>query len=387
MKLPIPTHENQYIAFKSEATKAAVLAEEVVAFANSEGGEIWLGIEDDGSISGLSRSYEEDVMNICRTACIPPIHPRYDEFVLDEGTVARVTVASGRDKPYYTSRNRYFIRVGSTKRVASREELVRLFQASGAVHFDTVEVARATVNDLDLGQIGQYFTRYNISFFEEPEAERLRLMTHADLVGESERPTVAGMLVFGLAPERLLPQSGIDFAHFAGNKLTADLLDKQNITGSLPQQVERGLAAIKSNLRTPSTIIGARRVDAARYPDRVFRELLVNACVHRNYNIQGSNIRVFLFDDRLEVISPGRLPNTVTIEKLPVGTSFARNPVLVRLMENLGYVDKLGRGLPMVWQEARKLGQQVEFIESGEEFRVILPLPNAVPSAAATADK
>ena len=126
----------------------------------------------------------------------------------------------------------------------------------------------------------------------------------------------------------------------------------------------------------PSTIQGARRVETAQYPDRVFRELLVNACIHRNYSITGSNIRVLLFADRLEVSSPGRLPNTVTIKKLSVGTSFARNPTLARLMENLGYVDKLGRGLPMVWQEARKLGLPVKFGEDGEEFRVTLSLPS-----------
>jgi ATP-dependent DNA helicase RecG len=238
-----------------------------------------------------------------------------------------------------------------------------------------VEVERAKSTDLDIGEIGKYFNRYGLSFFDESEEERLRLMTHTDLLGPTGKPTVAGLLVFGLAPERYLPQSGIQFAHFAGSELAADLIDKQAIAGPLPRQVDWGLATIKSNLRIPSTIEGAKRVEAPHYPDRVFRELLVNACVHRNYSLYGANIRVFLFDNRLEVISPGRLPNTVTVEKLPIGTSFARNPVLVRLMENLGYVDKLGRGLPMVWQEARKLEQQVQFIESGEEFKVVLSLP------------
>ena len=372
MSVTIPDGENQYIEFKSEKVKAMSLAEEIVAFANSEGGEIWLGVEDDRTLSGLSRSYEEDVMNICRTACIPPIQPRYEEFEIEGRQIARIQIAGGKDKPYYTSRNKYFIRVGSTKRVASREELIRLFQVSGAVHYDIFEVERAKVSDLDLGQIGQYFTRYHISFFDEPEEERLRLMTHTDILSEKGKPTVAGLLIFGLAPERLLPQSGISFAHFVGDELAADLLDKKTITGSLPQQVGSALAAIKANLRVPSTIVGAKRVDAPHYPDRVFRELLVNACVHRNYSIYGSNIRVFLFSNRLEVISPGRLPNTVTVEKLSVGTSFARNPTLVRFMENLGYVDKLGRGLPMVWQEAKKLGRQVQFAENGEEFKVTL---------------
>lgn len=375
MRFTLPQTENQYIEFKNEQTKAADLAEEMVAFANGEGGEIWLGVDDNGAISGLSRSYEEDVMNIARTACIPPIVPQYSEGTIDGRLVARVTIPSGKDKPYYTSRQMYFVRVGSTKRVASREELIRLFQASGAFHYDGVEVERGRVNDLDLGQVGEYFTRYQISFFDEPPEERERLMAATDLLGPVGKPTVAGLLVFGLAPERLIPASGISFAHFAGLELGADLIDKKNLFGSLPRQVDTALAAIEANLVVGSTIVGAKRQDEPRYPSQVFRELLVNACVHRNYAITGSNVRVFLFADRLEVLSPGRLPNTVTIEKLAVGVSFARNPILVRLMENLGYVDKLGRGLPIVWRAARQLGLQVQFEERGEEFRVVLPLP------------
>lgn len=369
-----PLHENQYIEFKSEAVKAAALAEEMVAFANSEGGEIWLGIEDDGMVSGLSRSYEEDVVNIGRTLCIPPLQVSYEPVEIDGKVAARVQIPAGKDKPYYTTRHQYFIRVGSTKRIASHEELMRLFQASGAFHYDLVEIDRARLTDLDLGQIGQYFTRHSINFFEESEAERLRLMFYSDILGERQRPTLSGLLLFGMAPERLLPQSGVSFAHFAGSEITADLVDKKTIGGALPQQVEGTLAAIKINLLNPSTIIGAKRIDTPPYPDRVLRELIVNACVHRNYSLTGANIRVFVFTNRIEVISPGRLPNTVSIEKLPIGTSFARNPVLVRFMQNLGYVDKLGRGLPMVCQEAAKLGRSVHFLEQGEEFHVMLPL-------------
>ncbi len=375
MKL-IPACENQYIEFKSEAVKAMALAEEIVAFANSEGGEIWIGVEDDGSVSGISRNYEEDVMNICRTSCIPTVQPVYEHVEVEGRQVARLQIPRGKDRPYYTSRHKYFIRVGSSKRFASHEELMRLFQASGAFHYDLTEVNRTQITDLDVGQIGQYFTRYQVSFFDESEEERRRLLTCADILAESGRPTLAGLLLFGLTPERFLPQSSIYFAHFEGNEMGAELLDKKTISGPLPRQVEGALAALKTNLRVPSTIVGPKRVEKPHYPDRVFRELLVNAGVHRNYSLYGANIRVLLFADRLEVISPGRLPNTVTVEKLPVGTSVARNPILVRFMENLGYVDKLGRGLPMVWQEAQKLGQNVQFIESGEEFRVILSLKN-----------
>jgi len=371
----IPERENQYVEFKEEAVSASELAEEIVAFANAEGGEIWLGVDDQGRAVGLTRSYEEDVINICRSGCIPPIHPAYEPQTIARRAVARIVIPKGPDRPYYTSRNRYYLRVGSTKRVASREELMRLFQAAGLFHYDTVEVAAAQKSQLNLSDIADYFTRYELAFADESEAERDRLLRASDVLGEGGRPTVGGLLVFGVSPERVLPQAGIQFAHFRGRELDADLADKKFFGGSLPRQVDNALAAIKANRQVASTIEGSRRVEAPGYPDRVFRELLVNAVVHRNYSLTGAQVRVLLFADRCEFISPGKLPNTVRIEKLAVGTSFARNPMLVRFMENLGYVDRLGRGLPMVVREAAKLGLAVQFEELGEAFRVVLALP------------
>lgn len=231
---------------------------------------------------------------------------------------------------------------------------------------------QANSADLDFSAVGEYFSRYKISFAGESEDEKMRLLAASDITDAQGKPTVGGLLVFGISPERFLPQAGTAFAHFQGLEMGEELLDKKSFGGSLPRQVDNALAAIKANILTGSTISSSRREENPHYPDKVFRELLVNAVVHRNYSISGSQIRVFIFDDRIEFISPGRLPNTVSIEKLSVGTSFARNPLLVRLMENLGYVDRLGRGLPMVCQESEKLGRKVGFQESGEEFRVIL---------------
>lgn len=375
--MKIPKGENQYIEFKSEKVSAKTLAEEIVAFANAEGGEIWIGVEDDLQISGISRSYEEDIMNICRSAVIPPLQPTYEEVDSEiEGIkIARISIPKGVDRPYYTSKNQYYIRVGSTKRIASREELIRLFQASGLFHYDRIEIDGTGISHLDTSAIADYFSSYQISFAAESEDEKIRLLTASDVLGPNRKSTLGGILVFGIRPEKILPQAGIAFAHFSGKNLDAELLDKKNFGGSLPRQVDNTLAAIKANRPVASTIKGAKRVENPHYPDKVFRELLVNATVHRNYSVVGSQIRVFMFNDRIEFISPGRLPNTVSIEKLPVGTSFARNPLLVRLMENLGYMDKLGRGLPMVCQEAKKLKKNVIFEDSGETFRVTLPWP------------
>lgn len=376
----IPKRENQYIEFKEEQVSSRDLADEIVAFSNAEGGEIWLGVRDDGKAVGLSRSHEEDVMNICRTAVIPPVQPEYEDLWFDAGDgedsirIARIKISKGVDRPYYTTRNRYYIRVGTTKRIASREELIRLFQASGLFRYDLIELDQAGLVHLNLSQAADYFSRYRISFAEESEEERIRLLRASDILGEHDKPTVGGLLVFGISPERLLPQAGISLAVFEGHEIGEKLLDKKFFAGPLPLQVDNALVAIRANIATPSTIRGAKRIEKAGYPDKIFRELLVNACVHRNYSIIGAQIRVFLFQDRIEFISPGRLPNTVNVEKLIVGTSFSRNPLIARLMENMGYMDKLGRGLPMVYQEAVKLGKQISFVDEGEEFRVTLEL-------------
>ena len=259
---------------------------------------------------------------------------------------------------------------------------MRLFQASGLFHYDLVEIEQASLAHLNLSEISAYFDRYRISFIDEGEDERERLLLASDMLGSQRKPTVGGLLVFGISPEKLMPQSGISLAVFNGTEIGEELRDKKEFFGSLPHQIDNALAAIQANLASPSTIQGAKRVEKPAYPEKVFRELLVNACVHRNYSVVGSRIRVFLFRDRIEFMSPGRLPNTVSIDKLTVGTSFSRNPLLVRLMENLGYMDKLGRGLPMVYQEAVRRGRQLFFKDEGEEFKVILELPTSNPDFA-----
>lgn len=200
------------------------------------------------------------------------------------------------------------------------------------------------------------------------------MLTNSDILDENGEVTVGGILVFRVVnPNRYLRHAYIAFAHFKGNELADELIDKQNIEGTLDYQIDIGVAIIKNNWRVSSVINGTKREDTSFiYPDRVFRELLANACIHRNYAIEGARIRVFLFDDRLEIRSPDRLPNTITLEKLKVGVSYAINPILMKFMQNLRYVDELGRGLPMVYREATKVGKSVEFKEIGEEFWGIL---------------
>ncbi len=374
--------ENSYVEFKEEKIKPNDLAGEIVSFANMEGGTIIIGVSDNGTIKGISiKDMEERIMNICRNNCIPNIIPIYQEMVINGEKIIILTIPKGTNKPYYTVDNKYYIRVGTTKRIASREELMRLFQASGAVHFDISPVEGTNKKDLNIDLIRDYFLKYNMfDLYDESESTVDRILVNADILREgvnTKECTVGGLLIFGKNVENKLTQSGISFAHFRGNDITEELIDKKQIVGNLPDIVEQALVIIKNNIKTPSTIVGAVREEKDIYPNVVLREALVNAVVHRNYSIIGSKIRVLMFTDRIEFHSPGKLPNTVTIDKMKIGVSYARNPFLVKYMENLRYIDQLGRGIPMIIKNMKELGaREPELKEIGEEFILTIYRPN-----------
>lgn len=370
----IKNGENSYIEFKEEKVKANDLAGEVVAFSNMEGGTIIIGVSDDGIIKGITDdNIEEKIMNICRNNCIPNIIPMYQELIIEGNKISIITIPKGKHKPYYTIDNKYYIRVGTTKRIASKEELMRLFQSSGVIHYDTSPVEGTTKKDLNMDLIRDYYLGYNMfDLYEETERSSERILINADILKEVSGAlecTVGGLIIFGKKTERYLPQSGISFAHFAGDDITGDLIDKKQISGNLPEVADQALTILKNNIKTPSTIIGALREEKEAYPDIVLREAIVNALVHRNYSIIGSKIRILMFTDRIEFHSPGKLPNTVTIEKMKVGVSYARNPFLVKYMENLRYIDQLGRGIPMIIKTMKNLqAKEPKLEEIGEEF-------------------
>ena len=370
--------ESPYIEFKESNIKPNDLAGEIVSFANMEGGTILIGVSDSGELKGiLDENMEEKVMNICRNNCIPNIIPIYQEITIDGYEIAAITIPKGSNKPYYTVDNKYYIRVGTTKRIASREELMRLFQASGAVHFYISPVDNTSKKNLDMNLIREYFLKYNVfDLYEETEEAVDRILLNSGILGEGldgNVCTVGGLLIFGKGIDNILPQSGISFAHFRGNEITEELIDKKQVSGNLPELVEQTLVIIKNNIKTPSIIVGAVREEREVYPLIVLREALVNALIHRNYIIIGSKIRILMFSDRIEFHSPGKLPNTVTIDKMKIGVSYSRNPFLVKYMENLRYIDQLSRGVPMIMKNMQNLGaREPELKEIGEEFILTL---------------
>jgi ATP-dependent DNA helicase RecG len=147
---------------------------------------------------------------------------------------------------------------------------MRLFQSSGLFHYDQLGFEQTSIRDINLSQVARYFDEYNIDFLQEEHPERILINT--DILNESGQATVAGLLIFGINPQRILVNACISFAHFAGTDITEELIDKQVITGTLDFQVDTTLAVIKNNLLHPSIIQGTKTVDTRFiYPDKVYR--------------------------------------------------------------------------------------------------------------------
>ena len=369
--------ENSSIEFNSSTVNPDSIAKELIAFANMYGGIVLIGVEDDKTISGVSteKNWEEWIMNIARNNINPPLNVDFKYAEIQEKTIACVSVDKGQNKPYQTIDGKYYIRIGSTNRIASIAELMRLFQESGVFHYDLTGIERTSIKSLNYSIVNQYFKPYDIDFENETEEGKLKLLTNTDILLPNGELSLAGLLVFGIEPDRYLPQSGITFVHYNGLDVTGEIIDSKHINGNLEFVISTAFGLIKNNILTPSTIINIKRVDTnPTYPDKVFRELITNCCAHRNYAITGSKIRILMFDDRIEFISPGKLPNTITIEKLASGVSYRRNQLLAKFMVALRLMDTFGRGLPNIIAAAKKLNKNVLFQEIGEEFKVTLQL-------------
>jgi ATP-dependent DNA helicase RecG len=241
--------------------------------------------------------------------------------------------------PYQTNDGKYWIRVGPTNRTATKEELSRLFQPAGLIHFDISPVADSGLEAIDAHLVDAYYrTYYEIPFAELSAPERETILLNADILCEFEGrqvATVGGLLMFGRQPQRRLPQSSVMFAVFKGDELTDDLADKKEVTGTLPELIDKTVGLIELYLPVASTIEGTRRKEQRLVPRKVVREAMVNAVAHRDYSLSGRKIQVRLFRHRLEIVSPGRLPNTLTLEKIRYGNSAPRNLFLVKYLDNM----------------------------------------------------
>lgn len=366
----IANGENSRVEFKRDDVRPEKLASELAALLNHEGGWLLLGVEDGGVVSGLTRAAEraeEWLMQLARDHIRPPVAPTWETVELDDGLLIGVAAvpANAPDKPYKSKQGSSWVtktRVGTTTRDATREEEQRLYQYSGGLRYGLKPVLGTDVGSLDARRIHDYLARVlgDTDTPAQGSEQWRRLLLNLELVTEtsaSTSATVDGMLLFGRNNRRFVPQCGVRAVSYAGTDLAyatrADeeikgaLLPLGSSDGSLLETglIERTLDFIRRNTEPSAHLQRGRRIDRSAYPDDVIRELVVNALVHRDYSITGTDVMLSIFSDRLEIQSPGTLPNSISVERLVAGSRYARNQTLVNVMRDYGYVDGRGMGI------------------------------------------
>ncbi|MCX7045296.1 MAG: putative DNA binding domain-containing protein [Candidatus Sumerlaeota bacterium] len=375
--------EDQRREFKREVDNPESMAGEIVAFANSEGGTLYLGVNDDGSIFGVGNveTAFQTLTNICQDRCIPPVSPIIEQIALDRGYILSLKVASelNRLKPYRTAGGRFYIRVGKDKKDATGRELMRIAQAAGEMHYDESPVVGAGLSELSLPVFSAYHEKQFGVSLDEQLAESgldlvalLRNMRLSQNIDGEEMLTVAAVLIFGAAPQRFLPQSRLSAVAFSGANEDSDILDRREITGRLPDILSDAKLFLERNIRMPAREQGFHREDIELYDRKALGEALVNAIAHRDYSLSGSQIRLFIFSDRIEVRSPGRLPNSITLENIRLGVHAERNRAIATLLTQLGLMSAIGTGIPRLIIRLSRLcsGREPSFEYVGEELRV-----------------
>ncbi len=320
-----------------DVTNATSLAGEMAAFANSKGGRILVGVRDKtGEIVGLSpddiRRLNQLISNTATDCVRPSINPETNNISIGELLVMVVTVPEGTSKPYADNQGAFWVKSGADKRrVTSREELQRLFQSADLVHADEIPIEGSTSGDIDLEHFGTFFEKQ----YGEPLDDMLdkagislgQLLNNLGLARESTL-NLAGVMLFGSRPQRHRPAFVIKAVSFVGNDPAGDKYrDSEDIEGCLRDLYKGTISFLTRNLRRVQDEKGFNTEGDLEIPAAALEELVVNMLLHRDYFVSAP-WRVMLFDNRIELISPGALPNNITVENIRNGVSVIRNPLI-----------------------------------------------------------
>lgn len=370
--------EGETLAFELESASALKFAETFSALANTQGGAVLIGIDPTSAavkgVRDLDAAREKALAAGLR--CEPPlVLPRPVTVMLEGKPLLYVTIPSGLPHAY-ALRGKYMARDGRKNRALGPRQLRDLLRQRGEGNFEATVLAGASLDDLDRERVDQYARLFlsDVSSRHRWNDETLDLLFRRGCLskeGSAYHPTVAGMLLFGREPQRLLPSAEILLARYSGAEMSDSFL-RETARGSLPEQIRAAEAFLTANMRRGARIAEFQREEKPEYPLPAVREVIVNAVAHRDYQIRGEEIRVLMFNDRVEVYSPGRLPGHITVENI-VEERFARNEVIVQVLTDLGFVERLGYGIDRILRQMSEAGlPKPKFAETTNGFRVTL---------------
>jgi len=385
--------EDTFLELKVKLSNTEKIAQEIVALANTGGGVIVFGVNDQLRVEGVDdpESVQEDLVKICREEIQPPILPYIDRIALDNGRRIVALDVDGKRRPYRTRDGRFYLRIGAEKREASREELSALLDESRPIRFENVPALGASLTDIDEAHLWSFLREFEGAAFEEASMvgyptgdvlERDLLLATSD--GNETVPTIAGLLLFG-RDERiseLLPRAAVFATRFSGDSIQSPAIEKVKLSGSL-LTIYEGLTQF---IRRYCDLRDARPKNAieeaepspiparANYHRGVVAEALVNMLAHRDLSLRDQPSRIHIFDHSLEFINSRRSQgfSPVAQKAIRYGISQQVNPQLASLIKSPAYGLELPlRGLPQLLREARRFSnRKAEIVAFNDEFRL-----------------
>lgn len=381
-----PELESSTVEFKSDFPQNDQILKTIIGFCNQNGGKLIIGVANNGTIVGLPADKIQKALEYLEKSIFersfPPIMPQIHLQTVAGKTILILQVSEGMNKPYYIPsigpEKGTYIRLGRSTLQATPEIIEELKWQSRGKFFDTMPVHQATIDDLDSKLIEYFLLERKKGALKRVGPLNEILKSYHLIVEEHTHlyPTVAGILLFGKNPQQFFSEAITMCSHFRGIS-GRDALASKLCEGTLINQFNEALGFLERQLNRSFTIKGRYREEQLEIPESALREMLINALVHRNYHIPAPN-KVTIFENRVEIFSPGSFPGPLNTQNLRMGLTYIRNKAISRIFQEIYLMEKLGTGFITLFEsyEQRNL-QAPEVIELANAVKCILPRPSA----------
>ena len=375
-----PEEESATLEFKAAVPKNDQIIKTIVAFCNQKGGKLVLGVEDNGTVIGLPNDDVAHLMESLEAAIFqaasPPILPLVSAKRVGDKSLVIVEVSQGMNPPYYRTNEGVekgtYIRLGRNTLRAGADMIEELRLRARGRHFDSLAVHHSDLENLDQERIVTFLKLRKIPSnhaFSEQICKSYSMIAeeHGQIYA-----TVSGLLLFCDHPQHFFPEAFTICTHYRGTS-GRDVTATRDCTGPLFEQFHDAFDWVLSRLNRSFKISGARREEHFEIPEKAIREMILNALIHRNYRIPGPN-KIAIYDDRIEIFSPGTFPGPLRVDELTLGTTYVRNYAISRIFREAQYVEKLGSGFITLFDSYRSRGlKSPEVIEGPNFVKCILP--------------
>lgn len=366
--------ETSKVQFKELFTSQKQVAEEMIAFANSKGGIIVFGVKDKtGTIVGMDydmiQTTSREVANAANEQVRPTIYIQTEVVSADDNKCLVVTIAEGKNKPYKDLAGNIWVKQGADKRrITENSEILSLFQDVSAYNPDKMKVADSDLSDIDLDKAGIYIKKVAgrpLGQFDDQQ----RILRNLHIITKEGLPTMAGILFFGKTPQLFYPSFIIKAVSFIGNDIAGTKYrDSKDIEGNLTDMFDKGMSFMKANLHSIQDGQSFNSIGNLEIPEEVLEEALQNALVHRDY-LKMAPIRVLIFDNRVEIKSPGTLAGGLSLAMIEEGDTYQRNPLLASICSTVMAYRGLGSGILRI----KSMYPSAIIREEENHFVVVLP--------------